>query len=450
MNILVLNGSPKGKFSTTVQTSFYLQKRYPKHDFEFLNIGQQIKLLTRDFSKAQDAFAKADLVLFSYPVYTFLAPYQVHRFVELMKEHQVDLSGKYVTQISTSKHFYDTTAHQYIEDNCYDFGGKFIRGLYADMDDLLQEKGQREADCYFAKVLFDIEHDIYSSKLPIVAPQKIPYFSSATAVEKIGDKDVVVVTNVADDDENLTHMIEDFVAVCPHPVRVINIRKFPFSGGCLGCFGCNVTAKCVYKDGFDDYLRGEIQNADAMVYAYTIENHYTEASFKCYDDRQFCNGHRTVTHGMPVGYLISGNYDGEQNVQTLVNARSEVGGVYLCGVATDERNVQQGIENLAQSMDYALTHQMEKPLNFYGVGGSKIFRDLVYLMQGMMKADHKYYKKHGNYDFPQNQKGKILQMKFFGALMNSKAGQTKMKGKINQYIVMPYTKLLESTTSADE
>ena len=30
--------------------------------------------------------------------------------------------------------------------------------------------------------------------------------------------------------------------------------------------------------------------------------------FKCYDDRQFCNGHRTVTMGAPQGYLISGPY----------------------------------------------------------------------------------------------------------------------------------------------
>ena len=35
----------------------------------------------------------------------------------------------------------------------------------------------------------------------------------------------------------------------------------------------------------------------------------------------------------------------------------------------------------------------------------KIFRDLIYVMcRGMMKADHKFYKEHGIYDFPYKQK----------------------------------------------
>ena len=91
------------------------------------------------------ALESADLLLFSYPVYTFIAPSQLHRFIELVKTSGIDLSGKYATQITTSKHFYDVTAHRYIQDNCQDLGLKFIRGLSADMDDLLSKKGQMEA-----------------------------------------------------------------------------------------------------------------------------------------------------------------------------------------------------------------------------------------------------------------------------------------------------------------
>ena len=32
---------------------------------------------------------------------------------------------------------------------------------------------------------------------------------------------------------------------------------------------------------------------------------------------------------MPVGYIISGDYQNEANLQMVVDARSEVGGVYL-------------------------------------------------------------------------------------------------------------------------
>ena len=142
MHILVINGSPKGKHSVTLQTVNYLQILRPEHSFEILHAGQSIKQLEKDFSKAIEAVQKADVLLFSYPVYTFIAPCQLHRFIELLKDAKLDLSGKYASQITTSKHFYDITAHRYIQDNCGDLGLRYIKGLSADMDDLTTEKGQ--------------------------------------------------------------------------------------------------------------------------------------------------------------------------------------------------------------------------------------------------------------------------------------------------------------------
>ena len=49
MKILILNGSPKGEYSITLQTARYLEKKYPEHDFEYLNVGMKIKSLERDF-----------------------------------------------------------------------------------------------------------------------------------------------------------------------------------------------------------------------------------------------------------------------------------------------------------------------------------------------------------------------------------------------------------------
>lgn len=96
-----------------------------------------------------------------YPVYTFIAPSQLHRFIELLKASGIDLEGKFATQITTSKHFYDVTAHKYIEENCKDLGMKYIKGLSADMDDLLKEEGQKAARDFFSYVCWCIEHDIY-------------------------------------------------------------------------------------------------------------------------------------------------------------------------------------------------------------------------------------------------------------------------------------------------
>jgi putative NADPH-quinone reductase len=114
MKILVLNGSPKGEYSITLQTVHFLEKLNTQHQFQVLHVGRQIKSLEKDFSKAGEMLHEADLILFSYPVYTFIAPYQLHRFIELMKSSGIDFTGKFATQITTSKHFYDVTAHRYI------------------------------------------------------------------------------------------------------------------------------------------------------------------------------------------------------------------------------------------------------------------------------------------------------------------------------------------------
>lgn len=74
MNICVLNGSPRGAYSTTLHTALYLQKRYPCHSFEIIHVGTKIRALEKDITAVADAMARADLILFSYPVYTFIAP----------------------------------------------------------------------------------------------------------------------------------------------------------------------------------------------------------------------------------------------------------------------------------------------------------------------------------------------------------------------------------------
>ena len=129
MNILIINGSPAGDDSITLQTVRYLRKLFPGHEWLKLNAAPKLKALERDFTEAKELLQRAELLLFAYPVYTFLAPAQLHRFIALVKESGVDLRGKAATQISTSKHFYDVTAHEYIRLNCADLGLRYLRGF---------------------------------------------------------------------------------------------------------------------------------------------------------------------------------------------------------------------------------------------------------------------------------------------------------------------------------
>ncbi len=442
MKILVLNGSPKGDYSITLQTTKYLEILHPEYEFEVLHVGQQIKALERDFSKAEVALKNADLIIFSYPVYTFIAPCQLHRFIELIKEHNIDLSGKFATQISTSKHFYDVTAHRYIKDNCFDLGLKYIKGLSADMDDLTLSQGQKDAQKFFDYVIFNIKNNIYEKEFKTVSQVPLSTATNISYDEK-NTGNIVIVTDAENDDTVLNGMIERFRAVIPFKTKVINISEYPLKGGCLGCFNCAVSGKCVYKDNFDDFLRTKIQTADSIVYAFTIKDHSMGARFKMYDDRNFCNGHRTVTIGMPLGYIINGHISTEENLKTIIEGRAEVGHNFLCGIASNEGNADESIDTLATSLEYALKEKMLMPQNFYGIGGMKIFRDLIYQMQGMMKADHKFFKSHGQYDFPQKQKGRIILMYLVGALLSNDKLKSKMGNKMNEGMIMPYQKVLD-------
>ncbi len=77
------------------------------------------------------------------------------------------------------------------------------------------------------------------------------------------------------------------------------------------------------------------------------------------------------------------------------------------------------------------------------VGGMKIFRDLIYQMQGMMREDHKFYKEHGFYDFPQKRKGTILGMYLVGAMMNNPELRRRMGGNLTKGMLMPYKSVIE-------
>ncbi len=392
-----------------------------------LHVGRKIRQFEKNFAPATEALDWAELVLFCYPVYTFLVPSQLHRFIELMKEHGASLAGKWASQVSTSKHFYDVTAHRFIEENAKDLGLKVLPGLSADMEDLLSEQGRREALQFFDYLMFQL---------------------GSSEIGDISGKTVALVADIEADDEPLKQMVERFQEQMPCRVKLINIREYPFKGGCISCFNCSGDGKCIYTDGFDSYLRGEIQTCDAIVYAFTVRDHSMGSRFKMYDDRQFCNGHRTVTMGSPTGYLVSGSYADEPNLQMVVEARANVGGNYLCGVAVndgveDPEHRTMSVEALVRRLSYALAREYRQPVNFFGVGGMRIFRDLIYQMRGMMRADHKFFKSHGQYDFPQKKWKQSLMMYLVGWMMHSKKLKSKMGDKMNEGMMKPYKEALE-------
>ena len=440
MKILIVNGSPRGRFSVTLQPCLYLEKRFSRHSFEYLNVGAGIAAFEKDMAPAAAAFARAELVIFAYPVYTFLVPSQLHRFIELMKEHKLAVKNQFVTQLSTSMHFFDMTAHRFLEDNFRDMGMRPIRGLSAGMEDLLSEQGRREAEAFLDYAIFCAEHGVWDRQVPPPAQVPAPVYECAVEpCEKQDGFDTVIVGDLREGDESLRALIKDFGAAYPYKTRFVNIADFPFKGGCLGCLTCASSGSCVYKDGFETLLRDTIQSADAIVYAFTLRDHSMGSRFKMFDDRQFCNGHRTTAEGKPIAYLCLGDCTGEENLLTVLRARADVGHSFLAGVACDA----QSIRDTAARLAYALEQRLVPPRGFYGVGGMKIFRDLIWLMRGVMPEDHRFYRRHKLYDFPQKRWPRMLGLSLLGVLMRSRGLRRLIGGKMNEGMLAPYRKVLE-------
>jgi hypothetical protein len=144
--------------------------------------------------------------------------------------------------------------------------------------------------------------------------------------------------------------------------------------------------------------------------------------------------------GMPMGYIVNGDYLREYNLQTILEGRCEVGHNFFCGAGYNPEEIKGMIGRLT----YALNNKYIQPQNFYGVGGMKIFRDLIYLMQGFMKEDHHFYKKHGIYDFPQKKIGTLWKIRIVGMLVTNPKVLAKMGNKLNEGMIAPYKKVLKS------
>ena len=71
MKIAVLNGSPKGQTSVTMQYVHFLQQKFPENEFKFFDVALTIKKLEKEDKAFQEIIAEiaaADAVLWAFPL----------------------------------------------------------------------------------------------------------------------------------------------------------------------------------------------------------------------------------------------------------------------------------------------------------------------------------------------------------------------------------------------
>jgi multimeric flavodoxin WrbA len=456
MRIIVLNGSPKGEMSVTMQYAKYMQRRYKSHEFKFIHVAQSIRKLEREgFDEAIGDISGADGVLWAFPLYVCAAHSNYMRFIELIAERgaQGAFRGKYTAALSTSIHFFDNTAHSYMRAVCDDLGMRYTGYFSPAMGDLTGKEGQAKLVAFTQNFLGHIERQLPTLRLYAPVQGALPAYSpGVTDPTRIkadnGGKRVLLITDAYGGDTNLEGMTQRLQIAFAAPVEVLRLAETNIKGGCLGCLKCGYDNRCAY-DGSDDIRKlynSKIANADIIVFAGALRGRFLSSRFKTFVDRRFLNTHQPCMAGKQIAYLISGPLGQNHNVVEILEAIAQLDRANLAGIVTDEGGDSATIDGLIDSQAQRLVEFSNagyvQPSTFLGVGGIKIFRDEIFgPLRFVFRADHRYYKKHGIYDFPQKNIGMRLTNAVMGLLIRIPPFRRHMQAEMKTHMLMPYKNL---------
>jgi len=454
MKLTILSGSPKGEPSITLQYLDYIKKRHSEHSYHVVHVGKEINKIQNDvayFNSIMEEIKSSDAVIWVFPVYFLAAPSPVHRFAELIWENQKEdiFKGKYATAITTSVHFYDHTAHNYIHGVSEDLGMHYFEGFSAEMEDLLRTK-ERENLLKFAKNFFYI----VSEKIPLEKRFKplsydMPEYKPAH-VENIGktrNKKILIITDGKEEDINLKRMIDVFKKVIPNETDIINLNDVNIKGGCLSCYLCMDNNICPYKDEHNAIISERLMTADAIIFAGRMRNRFFSYLYKMFWDRSFFKGHCPIFEGKQMAYIISGPLRENSNLREFMEGFSQVGRTNLAGVVTDEYEdssyITTLLENLARQILWGIDESFQKPTTFLEVGGHMIFRDLVYRNYWLFRADYNFYRKHKLFDYPHNDLKSRLTGLIFSILLMLPGFKKEFYRKSKEEMIKPYKKVID-------
>jgi len=453
LKFVILNGSPRETKSVTYQYLRYIEINFPENEYIVYHIGRKIKKIEKDqeyFDSILKDIAAADGVIWIYPVYLLLIPSQLKRFIELVFERKKlsYFQGKNATSISTSANFYDHLAHNYVHAISEDFGMRYYRGYSAEMMDLLKKKERKRLLNFTKQFIIQCENKLETAKVYSPLTFEYPIYKplNVKVQPKTKKHKITVLTDALESDISLNNMIETFVKLMPCEVSVVNVNKINIKGGCLGCLNCVAENICFYPDEHMEIFNKYTVEADAVVYAYKTQDRYLTSRMKIFQDRSFFNGHRPVFKGQQQAFFVSGPLRQLPILREAIEAIPEIGRANLVGVVTDEYNdskqISMLIQNIIDGMLWGIEHnKYTRPKTFLGVGGHKVFRDLIYTYQIIFPQDYSYYKKEKLFDWP-----KI----FFGGfgfilkpLMRSSYFRKRFFAQAGKYQIRMYEKIIK-------
>jgi multimeric flavodoxin WrbA len=458
MKITVLNGSPKGSSSVTMQYVAFVQKKFPQHEFNIHNVAQHIGKLERNeeaFREIMREVASSDGVLWASPLYYFLVPSQYKRFIELIFERHAEAAfhNRYTAVLTTSIHFFDHTAHNYLRAICDDLGMRYVGFYSADMYDLLKDK-ERAQTVLFAEEFFRaVEKKITTSRtyFPVVHP-RFEYKPGLVGakLEGAGEK-VMIVSDEKRPGTNLEKMVGRFADSFLVEPRTMCLADIAIKGGCLGCLRCGYDNECIYngKDGFSDFFHDAIEPADILVFAGTIKDRYLSSDWKMFFDRGFFKNHTPYLGGKQIAFVISGPMSQIPNLLQIIEAYAQMHGARLVGIVTDESGdsltLDAELGELAGNLLWSAQKGSMGSATFLGVGGRKVFRDEIRArLRFPFRADDDSFKKLGFYDFPQKDYKARITSKTLLLLSKIPRIRRKIYSRMKDEMIKPLQKVIRT------
>ncbi len=333
MKIIVINASPKTSQSITLQHMRFLELQTPEHEFETIHIGSKISAFEKHPKKIieiAEKIKKADALVWSYPVYYALVPYQLKRFIELLFQHCGNdvFKGLYATSFSTSINFFDHTAHNYMQGVSEQLGFRYIDSYSAHMDDFFKKKERTKMIGFLGWFIEIVKRGLpVPRKYHITLPAETVYSPDFNDISKerqpTGSSNILLLTDEQTQDANLKNMTQMFIKLSGTGVTLKNIHDIDIKNGCLGCCTCGYDNTCVQKDGFMKFYNDHVKAADTIIIAGSIKDHYLSAKWKQFFDRSFFNGHVPVLKGKRIGFIISGPLQQRQNLRETLDALTQ-------------------------------------------------------------------------------------------------------------------------------
>ena len=412
MKILVLHGSPKGEDSVTMQYSKFLMKKFPGHQWAVENIGSMINAIEKDaarFDAVIDSVRGADFIIWSFPVYVLLVPYQVKRFVELVFErNSIDaFKGKYAAAIMTSIHYQDHIAKNYIYAVSEDMGMNYCASFTPEMNDLMKDNIRKGLLTFATNIFSDCELKNPVSRAFNTPKENSFVYNSTGAQNAVNDSSARV--RIIYDSTGNSSVKEAALYIASRYNNAVagDLAEVNIKGGCLGCLRCGLKSECVY-DGTDDYRafhQKMIMDADIVFFVGGIRDRYLSSKFKLFFDRSFYRNHMPSLSGKQTGWVVLGELSSIPNIRQFIEAYSEVSQANIAGIVSSESNDQQAFSNdidlLSERAAFFYKEKFIAPDTFLGNGGRRIFRDEIWsFMRVIFSADYKFYKKNKKFDFP--------------------------------------------------